>query len=115
MAVFGFVKFQLCLKEVNISFEPEFGKPRFETPGKLNVGNFQLTYFSAIVDFIIWYLLYKPQQRKLEFYIYFSVISFLCLAAKEVFETQLLKTRGLTLSDFEKNPKIHFKPGKSHF
>ena len=55
MAVFGFVKFQFCLKSVNISFEPEFGNPRFETPKKLNVFNFQLTCFSAIVDFIIWF------------------------------------------------------------
>ena len=42
MAVIGFVKFQVCLKEVNISFEPEFGNPRFETPKF-----FQLTSFSA--------------------------------------------------------------------
>ena len=55
MAVFGFVKFQVCLKSVNISFEPEFRNPRFETPKKLNVFNFQLTCFSAIVDFIIWF------------------------------------------------------------
>ena len=52
MAVFGFVKFWVCLKEVNISFEPEFGNPRFKTPQKLSVFNFQLTFFSAIVDFI---------------------------------------------------------------
>ena len=32
MSVFGFVKFRVCLKEVNISFEPESGNPRFETP-----------------------------------------------------------------------------------
>ena len=55
MAVFGFVKFQVCLKEVNISLEPEFGNPRFETPKKLNGFNFQLTCFSEIVDFIIWF------------------------------------------------------------
>ena len=59
MAVFGFVKFQVCLKSVNISFqfsfEPEFGNPRFETPKKLRVFNFQLTCFSAIVDFFIWF------------------------------------------------------------
>ena len=29
MAIFGFVKFQVWLKSVNISFEPEFGNPRF--------------------------------------------------------------------------------------
>ena len=53
MAVLGFVKFQVCLKSVNISFELEFGNPRFETKKKLNVFNFQLTCFSAIVDLII--------------------------------------------------------------
>ena len=53
MAVFWFAKFQVCLKGVNISFEPEFGNPRFETPQKRNAFNFQLTCFSAIVDFII--------------------------------------------------------------
>ena len=36
MPVFGFVKFWVCLKKVNISFEPEFGNPRFETLKKLN-------------------------------------------------------------------------------
>jgi len=55
MAFFGFVKFRVCLKKVNISFEPEFGKPRFETPEKRNDFNFQLTCLSAIVDFIIWF------------------------------------------------------------
>ena len=55
MAVLGFVKFRVCLKEVNISFEPEFGNPRFETPENLNVFNFQLTCVSVIVDFIIWF------------------------------------------------------------
>ena len=53
MAVFGFVKFRVCLKEVNISFEPESGNPRFETQEIQNFFNFQLTCFSAIVDFII--------------------------------------------------------------
>ena len=38
----------------NISFESEFGNPRFETLEKQNVFNFQLT-FSAIVDFILWF------------------------------------------------------------
>ena len=53
MAVFGFVKFRVCLKKVNISFEPELGNPRIETPE--NHLNFQLTCFSAIVEFIIWF------------------------------------------------------------
>ena len=37
MAFFGFVKFRVFLKEVNMSFEPEFGNPSFETSGKPNV------------------------------------------------------------------------------
>ena len=41
MAVFAFVKFQVCLTKVNINFDPEFGSSRFETPIKLNVFNFQ--------------------------------------------------------------------------
>ena len=55
MAVFGFVNFRVCLKEVNISFEPEFGNASFETPEKQNAFNFQLTFFSAIVGFILWF------------------------------------------------------------
>ena len=65
MAVFGFVKFRVCLKKANISFEPEFGNTRFETPEKHNVFNFKLTYFSAIVDFIIWFctsLMFNPSE-----------------------------------------------------
>ena len=56
IAFFGFVKFRVCLKEVcNISFKPEFGNPSFEIPENYNVLNFQLTCFSAIVDFILWF------------------------------------------------------------
>ena len=64
MAVFGYVKFQVCLKNVNISFEPDFGNPRFETPQKMNVFNFQLTCFSAIVDFIIWFFTSLSRSRE---------------------------------------------------
>ena len=53
MAVFGFGKFWVRLKEVNITFEPEFGNPSFETPERQNVFNFELTCFSAIIDFIL--------------------------------------------------------------
>ena len=114
MAVFGFLKFQVCLKEVNISFEPEFENPRFETPRKTECFNFQLTCFSANCWF--WYfVLYKPQQRNLEFWTYFFFISFLCSAAKEGFQTQLFKTLVLTQPDFENPKKIHFKPVKGHF
>ena len=41
--------------------EPEFGNPSFDTPEKQNVFNFQLTCFSAIFDFILFWLC-KPQQ-----------------------------------------------------
>ena len=51
MAVFGFLKFHVCLKEVNISFEPKYGNPSFETPEKLNVYNFQLTQHLLVLFF----------------------------------------------------------------
>ena len=101
MAVFGFVKFQVCLKSVNISFEPEFGNPRFETPKKLNVFNFQLTCFSAIVDFIIWFCTSLSRETWS-----FELISqsFLFYAQQQKsFQTQLFKTQVLTQPDFE-NP-----------
>ena len=37
MAVFGFVKFEVCLKSVNISFEPEFGNPSLKPQKKENL------------------------------------------------------------------------------
>ena len=57
----------------------------------------------------------SAQQRNLEFWTYFSVIYFLCSAAKEGFQTQLFKTRVLTQPDFENPKKINFKPEKGHF
>jgi len=113
MAVFGFVKFWVCSKEVNISFEPGLGNPRFETSEKLNVFNFQLTCFSAIIDFIIWFCTSLSRETwSLEF---ISQLFFLCSAAKEGFQTQLFKTWVLTQPDFENPKKIHFKPEKGHF
>ena len=51
MAVFGFVKFQVCLKEyLNLNLGTPVLKPQ-----KKNVFNFQLTCFSAIVDLILWF------------------------------------------------------------
>ena len=97
MAVFGYVKFQVCLKSVNISFESELGNPRFETPKKLNVFNFQLTCFSAIVDFIIWFCTSLSRETWS-----FELISQLFLFdAKKVFQTQVFKTQVLTKPDFE--------------
>jgi len=85
MEVFGFVKFQVCIKSVNISFEPEFGNPKLETPKKLNVFNFQLTCFSAIIDFITWFCtslsretwsFFYAQQQKRVFKPSFSRLGF---------------------------------------
>ena len=61
MALFGYVKFQVCLKSVNISFEPDFGNPRFETPQKMNVVSQQLLIllFGSVQA--------SAQQRNLEF------------------------------------------------
>ena len=118
MAVFRFVKFQVCLKSVNISFEPEFGNPRFETPQKLNVFNFQLTCFSAIVDFIIWFCLSsaeKPGVLNLFLSHFFFMLSSKKRFSNPGFQTQLFKTWVLTQPDFENLKKIHFKPEKGHF
>ena len=96
---------------MNISFEPESGNPGFETPD----------FFQFSVNLVLskcWFyhmVLYKPQQRNLEFWTYFSVISFLCLATKEDFQTQQFKSRVLNQPDFENPKKIHFKPEKGHF
>ena len=106
MAVFGFVKFQVCFKEwisvLNLNLKTPDLKP--------------LKNWMFLSNCVFYYLvLYKPQQRNLEFWTYFSVISFLCSAAKEGFQTQLFKTRVLTQPDFENSKKIHFKPEKGHF
>ena len=114
MAVFGFVKFQVCSKSVNISFEPEFGNPRFETQKKLNVFNFQLTCFSAIVDFIIWFCT-SLSRETWSFELISQSFLFLWSAAKESFQIQLFKTQVLTQPDFENSKKIRFKPEKGHF
>ena len=67
-------------------------------------------------------VLYKPQQRNLEFWTYFSVISFLCLAAKEGFQTQIFKPnfsnpafKNSCFLILKTPQKIHFKPEKGHF
>ena len=103
MAVFGFVKFQVCLKSSNISFEPEFGNPRIETQKNLNVFNFQLTRFSAIVDFIIWFCA-SLSRETCSFVIISQLFLFYAQQQKEGFQTQLFKTWVLTQPDFE-NPK----------
>ena len=113
------MKFQVCLKSVNISFEPEFGNPRFETPKKLNVFNFQLTCFSAIVDFIIWFCTSlssaeKPGVLNLFLSHFFFMLSSKRLFSNPAFQTYLFKTRVLTQPDFENPKKIHVKPLKGH-
>ena len=106
MAVFGFVKFQVCLKSVNISFEPEFGNPRFETPKKLNVFNFQLTCFSAIVDFIIWFCT-SLSRETWSFELILSHFFFM-LSSKRGFSNPAFQNSG-------SNPTWFWKPEKNSF
>jgi len=77
--------------------------PDLKPPKKTECFQFLVNLFLSNCWFY-YLVLYKPQQRNLEFWTYFSVISFLCSAAKEGFQTQLFKTRVLTQPDFE-NPK----------
>ena len=70
----------------NISFESEFGNPRFETLEKQNVFNFQLT-FSAIVDFILGFV--EPTAVKPVVLNLFLSFCFLMMSS---FQTQLFKT-----------------------
>ena len=100
MAVFGFVKFRVCLNEVKISFEPEFGNPRFETPEKLNVFNFQLTCFSAIVDFIIWFCA-SLSRETWSYELISQLFLFYAQQQKKVFKTQVL-----TQPDFKNKVKL---------
>ena len=71
--------------------------------------------FSSLVSWFYYLILYKPQQRNLDFWTYFSVNSFFCSAVKEGFQTHLFKTQVLTQPDFENPRKIHFKPEKGRF
>ena len=118
MAVFGFVKFQVCLKGVNVSFEPKFGNPRFVTPKKLNVFIFQLTCFSAIVvDFIT--SVEKPGVFNLFLSHFFFMLSskrgFLNPAFQTSFSNQLFKYQVLTQLDFENPKKNLFQTWKRPF
>ena len=119
MAVFGFVKFQACLNKVNISFEPEFGNPRFETLKRLNVFQFSVHLFLSNCWFYH-LVLYKPQQRNGGVLSLFLGHFFFMLCSKRefsnpTFQTKLFETHVLTQPDFENLKKIHFKPEKGHF
>jgi hypothetical protein len=94
MIVFGFVKFRVCFKVLN---------PNLETPEKPNVSNFQLTCFSAIVDFILWFC--RAEKPGQSFELISQLFLFLCSAAKEGFQTQLFKNWVVTQPDFEKPKK----------
>ena len=93
MAVFGFVKFRVCLKEVNISFEPEFGNPRFETPQKMNVFNFQLTCFSAIVDLLFGSVHTSLSRETWSFELISQSFLFYAQQQKRVFKPSFSKLR----------------------
>ena len=68
MAVFGFVKFWVCLKRVNISFEPEFGNPRFEAPNlqQSDFLKFSVDLLLSNVDFITWFCT-NPSREALSY------------------------------------------------
>jgi hypothetical protein len=52
--MYGFVKFQVYLEEVNISLNPYLETPGLK-PKKMECFQFSVTCFSAIVDFISWF------------------------------------------------------------
>ena len=108
MAVFRYVKFQVCLKSVNISFEPEFGNPRFETPKKLNVFNFQFACFSAIVDFIIWFCTSLSSAEKPGVLNLFLSHFFFMLSSKRGVSNPAFQNSG-------SNPTWFWKPEKNPF
>ena len=101
----GFVKFQVCLKELNISFEPEFGNPSFETLEKPNVFNYQLTCFSVHICWFYSLALYSTSLRRETWSFKLVFQFFLCSAAEEGYQTQLFKTRVLTQPDLQKSTK----------
>ena len=60
-------------------------------------------------------VLYKPQQRNLDVWIYLLAISFLCSVAKERFQTQLFKAWVLTQPYFENSKKKSISYWKGPF
>ena len=105
-----------------ISFEPIFGNPIFETPEKQNVEkqnvflHFQLTCFSSIVNFILWFWTASAvKPGVLNSFLSYIHIAFWCSIAKEDFQTKLFKTRVLTQTDIENPKKIPVKHEKNHF
>ena len=89
-------------------FAQKFGNPSFETPEKQNVFNFQLTCFSAIVNFILWFCTSLSNDTWS-----FELISQLLLFDSQ--QQKLFKTGVLTQTDTENPQKTHFKPEKGHF
>ena len=100
---FGVCEFSGLLKGSEYQCWTWIWKPQFWNPRKPECSQFSVNFFLSNCWFYS-LVLYKPQQRNLEFWTYFSVISFWCSAAKEGFQTQLFKTQVLTQTDFE-NPK----------
>ena len=100
---------------MNISFEPEFGNPRFETPKKLNVFNFQLTCFSAIVDFIIWFCTSLSSAEKPGVLNLFLSHLFFMLSSKRGFSNPAFQNSGSNPTWFRKPEKIPFQTKKGHF
>ena len=95
MAVFRLVKFQVCLKEVNISFEPEFGNPR------------KLEHFQFSVNLFLSNCWFQSSAEKPGVLKLFLSCSFFFYSQQQ---KQVLKPN-LTL----KTRKIHFQPWKMPF
>ena len=89
-------------------FAQKFGNPSFETPEKQNVFNFQLTCFSAIVNFILWFCTSLSNDTWS-----FELISQLLLFDSQ--QQKLFKTGVLTQTDTENPPKNPFQIRKRPF
>ena len=81
-----------------------------------NTECFQFSVDSFLSNCWFYYLfLYMPQQRNLEFWTYFSVISFLCSAEKKGFQMQLFKKSGSNPIWFWKLERNPFQTWKRPF
>jgi len=114
MAVFWVCEFLGLLKGNEYQFWTWIRKPQFWNPRKTECFQLSVNFFLSNC-WLYFLVLYKRQQRNLEFWTCFSVIYFCCSAAKEGFQTPLFKTQVLTQPDFQNLKKIHFKPEKVIF
>ena len=109
MAVFGYVKFQVCLKSVNISFEPDFGNPRFETPKKTECFQFSVNLFLS--NFIIWFCT-SLSRETWSFELISQSFLFYAQQQKIVFKPSF---SNLPFQNSGSNPTWFWKPEKKSF